>query len=121
MTDGTNDINELEALLGHTKAAYSKLEHEGVLSAGARRRFNSVRYASFAIAASLTVAVALFALTIMNGGGPGMIPPSRLATSLPTLAAPAAPTASVGSHVFTRARQFPASFSMPSRPAASNG
>ncbi|MEO0543726.1 MAG: hypothetical protein AAFY99_07900 [Pseudomonadota bacterium] len=122
MTDHTDDIKELEALLGHTKASYNSLQHEGSSSIERRSEQAPRRYSRFAIAASLLLALGASAFIVFGESGQGSLPQSRLANSMPaSFAAPTAPSATVDAGAFTRARQFPISFSMPTRPVATSG
>ncbi|MEL6202955.1 MAG: hypothetical protein AAFR39_11425 [Pseudomonadota bacterium] len=122
MTEQPDDLKELEALLGHTKVPYGHLQHDGSLSTERPWQAPTRRYAPYAVAASLTMAIGFVGLAVMDAGGPGTIPQSRLATSLPsTFAAPKTPGLTINANAFSRVRQIPAPFQMPTRPNASKG
>ncbi|MEO1748926.1 MAG: hypothetical protein AAFR27_09995 [Pseudomonadota bacterium] len=122
MTNPTNDINELEALLGHTKAPYANLQHDGALPLQAQQRRPAPRYIRYAAAASLMLGIGFVGLAIIDASGPSAVPQSRLATSLPSsFATPTNSNLTINAGAFSRVRQVPASFQMPTRPSRSSG
>ncbi len=125
MRDFDNDLEDLDHLLGHAKADYRALRHQGGLDKHRAKTSWSAPLRRYAIAASMLVAalaVAFFAIELDGGLEPEPAKPSRLAISRPAEIPLSLRPVDPGRASFSVDRsQLVIGLRLPRRPSGSNG
>lgn len=121
MTERDSDIEELNRLLGHTKAEYRALRHDGPMPVAERRR--SPRLGRYAAAATVLLALGVATLgTLDHLASLAAERPSRLSMPAPA-AAPLSlrPRAVAGQRAMAPRARISVDFRLPRRPMRSAG